>query len=113
MGYNTPVLIYNDMLSSLKRDQDIGPKIDSAIARAFMTQEPEHIYAVGGSIGIALPSAHADVSRTVVVGGNDVVEIGSVWNGGHLPHTEEERVLYLKRMAGILGYDLHRKRGRT
>lgn len=107
MGYNTPLLIYNDMLSALK-EPEIGTSIDRAIMEAFRTRKQAYISSRSGSLGIALPSEHADLTRTLVMGGNTAVEVGGVWNGGHLPYTEDRIEGYLKGLVESYGYKLTR-----
>lgn len=68
MGFNTPIVILNDHLHIIERDEQFGKKLANAIIGASR----DRLSFGGFSI---LPSHHADYERILVVGRNTIREL--------------------------------------
>lgn len=81
MGLNTAALILNDALHTIRRDPEIGDKIDNGIATAHRMGGDIAAHSANGThIGAiqVLPSQHADYVQIVAVGGNCIRRLGTV-----------------------------------
>lgn len=94
MGYNTTIVVYNDALDQIAKDEQFGKKLVAAVMRVGAYGNPEDISS-GNHANAArvIESHHADTTAIVAVGGNDGTVIASHfgWNHGDLDW--QERVL--------------------
>lgn len=68
MGFNTVIVVLNDHLDEIEKDQEFGKKVASAI-RAFSRSRPERMPYVTGQTQV-ISVCHADDMQIVAVGGN-------------------------------------------
>lgn len=96
MGFNTAVVILNDHLHELEKDQKLGEKLAHAISMAGR----DRLYTSGFEV---LPTQHADTMQIIAVGGNTIRRLGySSWSA------DNERIL--KDLASDLGYRVVKKK---
>ncbi len=104
MGFNTTVLIYNDMLGSIEIDPLFGRNLAAAI-RERATARPGRMWSVGGSVAEVVETHHADDTALVAVGGNYATVLGMA-GGGREHHTPDGQLMVLRAVARQMGYDL-------
>jgi len=104
MGYNSTVVILNDVLSDLRNNPRFGEKLADAIAEQHMTGKP---FDVQNGV-IVVEQHHADETAVVAVGGNCGTKLGMV--GGYTHHTPEDKLRIVKSLANDLGFNLSKQR---
>jgi hypothetical protein len=107
MGYNTALMICNDGLEQLRRDPNAAEKIYQGVLAAG--SRAENWVSIGNHCNLVsiLPSQHADVSQVVLVGGNSIEAVHSLYGVIDWHETDEpfaEQVL--RALAHDLGYNL-------
>ncbi|AGS80936.1 hypothetical protein [Caulobacter phage Cr30] len=104
MGFNTPILILNDHLNNIENDELFGSRISAAI---YSATQLKHRDAIPGWLpgGKALESCHADTTRLIVVGQNDIKDVAFLWGVSSNSSPEE----ILKSLARELGYSVRKK----
>lgn len=105
MGYNTTVVVLNDALDQIAKDQTFGKKlVDAIISEPVRTHSPHSQYVSAGNHANAaevIESHHASYDAMILVGGNT--------GKAYLDMTDEEKLRQLKMMASTLGYRLSKK----
>lgn len=101
MGYNTAMMFLNDNLHTMRDDPEAGRKIyDNIItARRGGGNQSYCMY------GDAVESQHADSLQVVVVGGNRIRAVTSLY---YLDMDDDEKIL--RGLAEHLGYSLRKKK---
>jgi len=99
MGLNTAMIVRNDFLHEIRKDQQFGEKVWTAIAH---NGDERRMPYLGQSFSI-LPSSHADCMQVVAIGGNCIRRLG---HGGAYSASDEE---VLRTLARSMGYDLKRR----
>ncbi len=92
MGFNTTVVILNDMLGEIERDPEFGKKLVAAI-RSFDRTRPERMPYVTGQTQV-IGHHHADGMMVFAVGGNTGREIGY---GGNYRADNDDIIKELER----------------
>lgn len=106
MGFNTPVLILNDVADLLESDPEAGKKIVTAIRLASGRGKQDVAMTNGRMYSCpvtVLPPQHADATRLIVVGQNSIRELAQLWYCGDKPED------ILRRFADSLGYRVVKK----
>ena len=105
MGYNTTVVICNDVLHEIADDPKFGAKLDEAI-RNLGTGERYGLRTefMGGGVK-AIETHHANGYALVAVGGNTGKVVGHTMKP---PTTYEEKVRWIKEQARSLGFYLRK-----
>ena len=95
MGFNTALVVLNDMLHDIEQDPFFGRKVAEAVRSVHRPGDKnwDNSFTV-------LPSQHADYNQLVVVGGNMIQRFEDI--------KAEERDALLKRLARNAGYRLSR-----
>jgi hypothetical protein len=101
MGFNSAVLILNDMLHEIEADPNIGKIIAAGIRSAGTgIGRDYHPHQIG-----FVPTQHADTTQIIAVGGNTIRCIGYAhWERGY---PDEETIL--RHLADRMGYTLRKK----
>ena len=105
MGFNTTVIVMNDMLSTIEKDEMFGPKLADAV-RTSVIERPVYVdRATQAAVVVATHSSHAMLP--VLVGRNTGIPSSGVvdWNAT----TEEMELELLKKLALKHGYSLRRR----
>jgi hypothetical protein len=92
MGFNTAIVVLNDMLHDIEKDAGFGKKVADEVREAY-SRRPG--YRGWQNSFAVLPSQHADSNQLVVVGGNMIRPLEQ------LKPDEAERIL--RDMAFSLG----------
>lgn len=102
MGFNTTVVVLNDVLGEIEKDEKFGEKLADAIKSLH---HPASL--LGGGVKV-LETHHNSNVAVVAVGGN----YGTVlaWGPDTPHHTEEGQLVLLKALAEKLGYKLEKKK---
>jgi len=108
MGYNSTVIIMNDCLSEIRKDQRFGEKISDAILE-LNTFDKEVDISSGCCCNAAtvVDCHHADSTSLIAVGGNCASVVQYV--GGSAHHTIESQERILREWADRMGFKLVKK----
>lgn len=114
MGYNTSVVVMNDSLDAIAKDEFFGKKLADAIT-LVACRSADRIYnndrnvsALGHCNAVTvIESHHADYTHLIAVGGNYGTDLGFV--GGYTHHTEDAKVRLLQQLADNMGYRIVKK----
>lgn len=100
MGYNTAVMLLNDRLHELRDDPNAGRKIYNAAITADRN---------GGDFqyGEVVPSHHADAIQVVLVGGNRIRTLKTLYYGSF-----DDNEAILRRLADEMGFRLVKKKSK-
>lgn len=103
MGFNTTVVVLNDVLGEIEKDEKFGEKLADAIKSL---SGPDPVSMLGGGVKV-LETHHNSSVAVVAVGGN----YGTVlaWGPDVSHHTHEGQEKLLKALAEKLGYRLTKK----
>lgn len=109
MGYNATLMIMLDGISAIDRDLERWwqATTDAIAQKDYKSQQPAANHC---NVSQVISVEHADLTQIVAVGGNCGTRLGFAlgWN-----HTKpEDHIRILKELAGSLGYNLVKKRGR-
>ncbi len=103
MGWNTTLVLMNDALSEIKKDQEIGEAIYKAVQELGIREGIKDIRAGNHINGITvIEQHHADSLMVVAVGGNCGQVLG--YGGGYASTPEQ----ILDTLAHSMGYRLVR-----
>lgn len=97
MGMNTAMIIRNDFLHEIRKDDNFGAKVYAAIVgngREYYGQAFD-----------VLPSCHADYVQVVAISGNTIRRLEG-YTGTYTSSDEE----ILRNLADSMGYRLTKKR---
>ncbi len=97
MGYNTAMIVRNDFLHEIRKDENFGAKVYAAV----IGNGREHY----GQAFDVLPSCHADYVQIVAISGNTIRRFGEY--AGTWQNTNEE---ILRNLADSMGFRLVRKK---
>lgn len=117
MGYNTAVLVLNDALGCIEDDPDFGMNLARAIRYFNMKREPIDISSKNHvNAATVISCEHADADQVVVFGKNMGWPLSNTfYNSPSWPkpgQEEEWKLAVVRNLAGQLGYNLTKKRGR-
>lgn len=108
MGFDTIAIINNDCLHEMKKDPELGEKIDLAIARVGTSEKWGPATFPGGRI---VTTFHASGVCVVAVGGRTASILG--WgigtDGSHSSPEDQEKIL--RQVVDKLGFRLEPKAG--
>ena len=111
MGYNTTLVIMNDALHEIEKDQNFGKAVAEAIKSNGGQREGRIDISSGNHCNAAhvVETHHADSTAIITVGGNlgVVRSVSHGWRG-----TDEEQKAWLDAWAGKLGYHLVKNKPR-
>jgi hypothetical protein len=111
MGYNSTLVICNDVMSAMESDPEgwVQKAINNLMSSELYKGPVAfgHGYSANGFW--AVTNTHADAVSVIAVGGNYASVLGQFhWgNSGH--HEEEQQVELLKQLADKYGYRLVKK----
>lgn len=104
MGFITTLVANNDFIHQLPKIKNLGEQIRAAISHLAISQ-PVHV----GTSGIAaIESHHADHALLVMVGGG--TEATVIKSAAVSYHSKNPELEFLKQLANIHGFDLHKRR---
>ena len=114
MGWNTTVVVHNDALSAIAKDQEFGKNLSDAIVAmpydgktiGVPARDDNCIHCTAAEV---IESHHADQIIALAVGGNYGVKLGYAGQWPLMKDTKEAKLHMLKILASGLGYDLHKK----
>lgn len=117
MGWNTFLIVLNDALGGIEKDEHFGAKVSRAARASFGPEREDRSDRYNRNIGsgghgnaaTAFHSAHADTVALALLGGNMAKVLGEVHNMGRFHDPEDEREV-LRRILGDLGYQLRGRR---
>jgi hypothetical protein len=110
MGFNTTVIVLNDALDQISKDDKFGEKIADAVGMLHVSREQiDIVFGNYGNAATVVETHHADGNAVVVVGGNMANVIDTVYIG-HNHHQEEGQLEILKALAKKFGYKLTKLR---
>ena len=92
MGFNTAVIIHNDFLDRIAKDQKFGEKLEDAIRTTTHRPRDRHYYN-GFDV---LPSVHADYDQHIVIGQNSIRNFHDL--------SEDEAIRALKNLGAEFGF---------
>jgi hypothetical protein len=98
MGWNTSMIILNDAIGDISKDEEFGKKVHDAVLHSVIRGEDMNI-CNGARV---IETHHADASVLIAVGGNSATVLTSVMDFRH--SSEETQVKLLKAFAEELGY---------
>lgn len=106
MGYNSVILVLNDRLWDIEKDERFGSKLCDAI-REYSTyqHQPRPRFPETTGQTVVLSCEHADTMQVIAVGAN----YGRVLGHGHWRDTDEQLLI---KLADKFGYFLTPKSGR-
>lgn len=105
MGFNTTVMICNDVLHEIEKDKDFGAKLYEAISNLHGGEQfGLRTEFMGGGVK-AIETHHASGYVLVAVGGNTGKVIGHTIEP---PTTYEEKVEWVKAIARSVGFYLRK-----
>ena len=104
MGFNTAVLVLNDVLGEIEKDAKFGEKLADAIKQKS-GNEPVSI--LGGGVKV-IETHHNSSTAIVAMGGNYATVLA--WGPDVSHHTEEGQLVLLKALAEKHGYRLAKKK---
>jgi len=109
MGYNSTVIIMNDCLNEIRKDQRFGEKVSDAILKLNTTLNKGIDISSGYCCNAAtvVDCHHADNTSLIAVGGNCASVIPYV--GGSAHHTIESQERILREWADRMGFRLVKK----
>jgi len=105
MGFNSTVLVINDGLDQIEKDDEFGKKVGDGIRRLGPTMGKGIEISSGNHANPAkvLETHHADETAIIAIGQNCGTVLFRLW-GCH--HKEEDKLRLVKEMANELGYRL-------
>lgn len=111
MGYNSTILVLNDALDNIRKDQDFGKKIAAGILHlGIENKEPIDICS-GNHINAAsvIETHHAAQSKIILIGGNTSKIIDDIYlsSSSETPELDLLKILAIKH-----GYNLHRRQAK-
>ena len=115
MGYNTSMIIMNDCLDYIARDEQFGRKVSEAVSKLSLPPEYRDERGIDIWSGPAVNAAtviethHADITSIVAFGQNMGVHLTSAYAYGWSQRNETVEVSILKALADKLGYQVRRK----
>ncbi|RJQ25012.1 hypothetical protein C4577_06415 [Candidatus Parcubacteria bacterium] len=113
MGYNTTVVVLNDALDQISKDQDFGKNLAQHIMKMGGESVPKwHLDAwipSGNHCNVAeiVEQHHADFTTLVAVGGNCGTLLGNIW--GYRHNEDNTKLRLLEELAKQLGYKVVKK----
>lgn len=81
MGWNSSLVVLNDRLGDIRKDENFGPRVADAIARSF-GRTHEHEY-----WGQVIAQNHMDTKSLLVVGENVGKQLGVI---SHIPDKDDD-----------------------
>ncbi len=105
MGFNSTLVVLNDHLHLIGKDQSFGEQVERAVLKLSVSNEP--VWLPSGC-AVAIEQHHADGYIPVLVGHNT----GKALDFSVPCHTEDMEMDLLRRLAEKKGFNLHRKRPR-
>ena len=113
MGYNTSMIVLNDALGCIEKDDEFGKHVSQAISQlGTPTRERGIGISSKGHCNAAtvLETHHADQLSVVSFGGNcGQVLSNGIWSWKLNDGKEKSKVEILKRLADEMGYSLQKK----
>lgn len=113
MGYNTTVVLLNDNLEQIAKDQDFGKNLATAVLHSFGgLEKPISVPSIGCSPAAQIIEMHhADEVAVVAVGGNTGAKIKTIYGYPllNIRDNDERSLKILKTVADSLGYRLVKK----
>lgn len=108
MGFNTTVVVLNDALHLIEKDQNFGKNLVAAIGK-LQAGRPYPDVSIGHHCNAAtvIETHHADCDAIIAVGGNCGHVLG--YAVGVVSNGDSGKVEILKQLAEQLGYRLVRK----
>lgn len=109
MGWNTTVVVLNDALDQIAKDEQFGKKLARAIGEITMHRPHGVDVSAGNHANAAtvIETHHADCTALVSVGGNMGVMQASTFGWCH--HEPETQERLLRAWADRLGFAVVRK----
>lgn len=115
MGYNTSMIILNDCLDYIRKDEQFGRKVSEAVSKLSLPPEYRDSHGIDISSGPAVNAAtviethHADITSIVAFGQNMGVQLATTYVYGWSQRNETAEVSILKALAEKYGYQVRRK----
>ena len=109
MGYNSTIIVLNDGLGNIARDEEFGKNISDAIG-SLGHGNPDGITVPSGNHcnpATVIETHHADETVVVAVGQNCATVLANLYGTPH--HKDEHKLGIIKEMAKRLGYRLVKK----
>jgi hypothetical protein len=108
MGYNTSMLILNDALSDIEKDNNFGKSVSDAVRKVSCYQKPVDVRANNYiNAATVIETHHADHLSAVLFGEN----YGQVLKHIYIPINRDNQELeLLKALSEKLGYKLIKKK---
>jgi hypothetical protein len=104
MGYNSVILVLNDRLWDIEKDEKFGSKLCDAIRE--ISSRPNKFPEVSGSQTVVISQEHADVMQIVAIGGN----YGRVLGHGNWRDSDEQLLIKLAEKHGYFLTPKERKK---
>lgn len=107
MGWNSTLMINNDLLYEIEKDPKFGLKVGDAVAARVISEGPVRFRG-----GYVLATGHNSGVCVSLVGGNcgSVLGWGIGTDGRHLEPEDREKIL--RQLADDMGFKLVRKQGK-
>lgn len=106
MGYNTTIVLLNDSLGDLARDQEFGAKLAEAVSHLAIERPIDVCVGCCANGALVLETHHADQLLPVMVGGNGARVITDTyvrWN------SDDPEMDLLRALAKKHGFTLRKK----
>jgi coenzyme F420-reducing hydrogenase delta subunit len=109
MGYNSTMIILNDSLGVIEKDNKFGKKVSDAIKRLSFSNKRGIDISCSGHVNAAtvIETHHSSQTVVVGVGGNCATVLGRHYD--FRKETDEEKLAVLRSLADQLGYRLVKK----
>lgn len=108
MGFNSTLIVLNDALHTIEKDEEFGKNVAQAIHEQYGRRKEYVDIASNGHMNAAsvLGSHHADEKHLFAIGGN------TGWDFGRMGNWKSPEEDLLRAWANKLGFDIHKKRGK-
>ena len=107
MGYNTTIVVMNDALHQIAKDEEFGKKLYDAILAVNHKSSVDVSAGNHCNAATVIETHHADGYAVVAVGHNYGEKLGTVYPYGDKTTPQKERIL--RALADQLGFSLRKK----
>lgn len=111
MGYNTSILILNDSLDAIKKDEQFGKRLADGILESYGRPSGKIDVRAGMHMSAVsiIAQHHADVKSLIMVGGNYGREIERFHYEFPIYDSDRGKLAILRKFAWQLGYRVVKK----